>query len=135
MICAKMCAAYGCVAIHANVEIGDHMLGSIKAGHHDIAFVQEVLGGTRRAASRSQPGIIHHRVLGKKLARSRVFPIIYEECQAGKCVLNIDAILETRPSRSEEHTSELQSLMRISYAVLYLKKKTIIQNKQTQYRR
>src|SRR3546814_2084879 len=125
MICAKMCAAYGCVAIHANVEIGDHMLGSIKAGHHDIAFVQEVLGGTRRAASRSQPGIIHHRVLGKKLARSRVFPIIYEECQAGKCVLNIDAILETRPSRpeqirSEEHTSELQSLMRISYAVFCL---------------
>src|SRR3546814_7920472 len=28
------------------------------------------------------------------------------------------------PTRSEEHTSELQSLMRISYAVLYLKKKT-----------
>src|SRR3546814_4732924 len=27
-------------------------------------------------------------------------------------------------SRSEEHTSELQSLMRISYAVLLLKKKT-----------
>src|SRR3546814_17057570 len=33
------------------------------------------------------------------------------------------------PSRSEEHTSELQSLMRISYAVFCLKKKTIIQNK------
>src|SRR3546814_1670004 len=29
-----------------------------------------------------------------------------------------------RPSRSEEHTSELQSLMRISYAVFCLKKKT-----------
>src|SRR3546814_1338032 len=28
------------------------------------------------------------------------------------------------PSRSEEHTSELQSLMRISYAVFCLKKKT-----------
>src|SRR3546814_4549068 len=28
-------------------------------------------------------------------------------------------------SRSEEHTSELQSLMRISYAVFCLKKKTI----------
>src|SRR3546814_10828638 len=27
--------------------------------------------------------------------------------------------------RSEEHTSELQSLMRISYAVFFLKKKTI----------
>src|SRR3546814_8419506 len=30
---------------------------------------------------------------------------------------------ETAPSRSEEHTSELQSLMRISYAVFCLKKK------------
>src|SRR3546814_990160 len=33
--------------------------------------------------------------------------------------------------RSEEHTSELQSLMRISYAVFCLKKKT--NNKYTQY--
>src|SRR3546814_9582705 len=31
--------------------------------------------------------------------------------------------LETRLHRSEEHTSELQSLMRISYAVFCLKKK------------
>src|SRR3546814_4622423 len=33
-------------------------------------------------------------------------------------------------SRSEEHTSELQSLMRISYAVFCLKKKKKIQQKQ-----
>src|SRR3546814_7509975 len=32
------------------------------------------------------------------------------------------------PHRSEEHTSELQSLMRISYAVFCLKKKTITHN-------
>src|SRR3546814_5663579 len=32
--------------------------------------------------------------------------------------------------RSEEHTSELQSLMRISYAVVSLKKKTHIYNQQ-----
>src|SRR3546814_5039494 len=31
---------------------------------------------------------------------------------------------ETEAGRSEEHTSELQSLMRISYAVFCLKKKT-----------
>src|SRR3546814_4936931 len=37
----------------------------------------------------------------------------------------LDHMLETfsRHSRSEEHTSELQSLMRISYAVFCLKKK------------
>src|SRR3546814_5325367 len=33
---------------------------------------------------------------------------------------------EARSLRSEEHTSELQSLMRISYAVFCLKKKTTI---------
>src|SRR3546814_2055012 len=32
--------------------------------------------------------------------------------------------LAERPRRSEEHTSELQSLMRISYAVFCLKKQT-----------
>src|SRR3546814_10541875 len=36
------------------------------------------------------------------------------------------------PGRSEEHTSELQSLMRISYAVFCLKKKKI-KNKQKQH--
>src|SRR3546814_4933026 len=34
------------------------------------------------------------------------------------------AILIEKPVRSEEHTSELQSLMRISYAVFCLNKKT-----------
>src|SRR3546814_7397909 len=41
-----------------------------------------------------------------------------------------------KPDRSEEHTSELQSLMRISYAVFCLKKKIILQKyheDQTQY--
>src|SRR3546814_8417922 len=41
----------------------------------------------------------------------------------------IDARLDISHDRSEEHTSELQSLMRISYAVFCLKKKkTIIQH-------
>src|SRR3546814_8335589 len=35
-------------------------------------------------------------------------------------------------TRSEEHTSELQSLMRISYAVFCLKKKTHEKNNETQ---
>src|SRR3546814_5270667 len=35
--------------------------------------------------------------------------------------------------RSEEHTSELQSLMRISYAVFCLKKKTITKNNTMKY--
>src|SRR3546814_1901383 len=38
-----------------------------------------------------------------------------------------------RTSRSEEHTSELQSLMRISYAVFCLKKKKIKKKKTNEH--
>src|SRR3546814_5200279 len=45
-------------------------------------------------------------------------------------VINIDAIgVYGKARRSEEHTSELQSLMRISYAVFCLKKKKTTQHK------
>src|SRR3546814_6237039 len=48
---------------------------------------------------------------------------------------NIFATISERAWRSEEHTSELQSLMRISYAVFCLKKKkqtTIFNNNNNQ---
>src|SRR3546814_7527112 len=45
-----------------------------------------------------------------------------EDHRVGRRIdLDIDEV--DRPGRSEEHTSELQSLMRISYAVFCLKKK------------
>src|SRR3546814_1634744 len=54
----------------------------------------------------------------------RPTPVFLEVCQMGKRA----PIYRTRRGgllgRSEEHTSELQSLMRISYAVFCLKKKT-----------
>src|SRR3546814_6744709 len=57
-----------------------------------------------------------------------------EDAEAGR-VRDADEVFDElrrkmaapRPARSEEHTSELQSLMRISYAVFCLKKKTNIQ--------
>src|SRR3546814_9941934 len=50
--------------------------------------------------------------------RLRPFPIGAQGLQEGD-----------RTDRSEEHTSELQSLMRISYAVFCLKKKTKSQSR------
>src|SRR3546814_8186574 len=41
-----------------------------------------------------------------------------------QCIEPLDLALVVQSERSEEHTSELQSLMRISYAVFCLKKKT-----------
>src|SRR3546814_3279767 len=43
------------------------------------------------------------------------------------------ARLHQSAKRSEEHTSELQSLMRISYAVFCLKKKNTAKQNQTQH--
>src|SRR3546814_7779786 len=44
-------------------------------------------------------------------------------------VLSVPVDAQDSAPRSEEHTSELQSLMRISYAVFCLKKTTNIQNR------
>src|SRR3546814_6587793 len=48
--------------------------------------------------------------------------IIYRDPGSGAVIPDL-FILSTPSKRSEEHTSELQSLMRISYAVFCLKKK------------
>src|SRR3546814_9119786 len=60
--------------------------------------------------------------------------LIAEEPQRAETIAFCDAYVEIEatylvPARSEEHTSELQSLMRISYAVFCVKKKTHKQNK------
>src|SRR3546814_7933526 len=46
------------------------------------------------------------------------------DCQSSTCPLRAPQRESTAALRSEEHTSELQSLMRISYAVFCLNKKT-----------
>src|SRR3546814_7997375 len=52
------------------------------------------------------------------------FAIIGRLTDSGRMVLKMrGAVVGDLPIRSEEHTSELQSLMRISYAVFCLKKK------------
>src|SRR3546814_1613739 len=51
-----------------------------------------------------------------RLIRTRYGPFLLDDLPAG-------GVEEIRQHRSEEHTSELQSLMRISYAVFCLKKK------------
>src|SRR3546814_6591596 len=50
------------------------------------------------------------------------------QARGGRAHLRPRTPRHVHPGRSEEHTSELQSLMRISYAVFCLKKKNIISN-------
>src|SRR3546814_4161144 len=78
----------------------------------------------------------HHRALALQLLlqKSRVLQDVCHDVEAERRVLRqhlgieggvlaAGIGVEVAADRSEEHTSELQSLMRISYAVFCLKKK------------
>src|SRR3546814_8642711 len=54
-----------------------------------------------------------------------------KNCRCPALELRANMPIQGRYARSEEHTSELQSLMRISYAVFCLKKKKQIRTKET----
>src|SRR3546814_1173474 len=64
------------------------------------------------------------------LCRTRLRHIALSSVRSGRMVGadNGVAIVAVPARRSEEHTSELQSLMRISYAVFCLKKKNKLHN-------
>src|SRR3546814_3723116 len=71
------------------------------------------------AFARARQGIAHHPVHPKPSA------LVHAAAYSRAARFHAAGPLNTPNSlRSEEHTSELQSLMRISYAVFGLKKKT-----------
>src|SRR3546814_3118768 len=78
--------------------------------------VNEAIGITRAAAATARPFVLSFTVeTDGRLPTGD--PL-------GAAIEVVDAATEGYPAyRSEEHTSELQSLMRISYAVFCLKKK------------
>src|SRR3546814_8284870 len=79
--------------------------------HEDVHFFHDRSTGLRAIIA------IHSTHLGPAAGGARYW------CYAGDDEPLIDALRLSRGMRSEVHTSELQSLMRISYAVFCLKKK------------
>src|SRR3546814_3157874 len=90
-----------------------------------VASIEALSGGDERAGPEStRVGAILRRAspaCGLSLAGRSRHLAQYADV-GGRCLAA--ARPATRHHRSEEHTSELQSLMRISYAVFCLKKKT-----------
>src|SRR3546814_9580646 len=99
----------------------------------DLARALFVVAASAAPAAAHQPGADLDRVMGSK---EKYFQLIdkpapaFELMGAGENAVTLadftDKIVVLHfvyASRSEEHTSELQSLMRISYAVFCLKKK------------
>src|SRR3546814_6231156 len=89
----------------------------------------------------ARPALVRSRIMAR--SNSAKLPTICIIIRPAAVVVSIASVSERKPapaSRSEEHTSELQSLMRISYAVFCLKKKkqqhmihTVIQTQHTQH--
>src|SRR3546814_6741793 len=99
---------------HLRQAFGHAALGAMLAGD-DVARLHEALVVTRSDAvfRHADEGVDVELVVGED-----------------------HEVLEMRRiGRSEEHTSELQSLMRISYAVFCLKKKKRNRSKTTTYHR
>src|SRR3546814_7478936 len=115
------------------------MLRAEAAHHPAVAAVGAVEGGKAAAAPPETVFLGLQRPLGLEAGvYEQQSPALVPGCIAG-AARAVDAFgvggaaqaAEEPPmaGRSEEHTSELQSLMRISYAVFCLKKKN--KNKQT----
>src|SRR3546814_7397005 len=84
-----------------------------------IAFVEDYLSGH---------GVASRRIANEDGTKANLFATLGPADRAGGIVLSGHTAVvpvdgQDWTSRSEEHTSELQSLMRISYAVFCLNKK------------
>src|SRR3546814_6722676 len=82
-----------------------------------------VVGPVGRALRNSGPAFDSARAVSAGNATAGVLFGPFGAAVYGADRLQQPAHPQTHRARSEEHTSELQSLMRISYAVLCLKKK------------
>src|SRR3546814_5234168 len=92
---------------HLVLDGGRHELSDIAAEHRDLL--------DQPARDRLQRDIGHQE--------HRLDPVVERLVHARHLIFVFEVGDRAQP-RSEEHTSELQSLMRISYAVFCLKKKT-----------
>src|SRR3546814_7867355 len=85
-------------------RLGDKRHGTVEPdGEHIVALGQRAVGGA----------VLHVGAVAPDAGGDRL------------AVFGVRPDLARQRERSEEHTSELQSLMRISYAVFCLKKKKI----------
>src|SRR3546814_2837699 len=105
-----------CMEMFAGVEMGGFEIG---------AQAVDQSGGKRRFLLQQQMAIIalHARIGFEPIFHRRDWWLARMHSSPGRSPLHVSASA-ARLKRSEEHTSELQSLMRISYAVFCLKKKT-----------
>src|SRR3546814_7694923 len=115
-----------------NLPLGLHQQGGVPALSGGLTDILEVVGCQPLAMGCAE--LVEQAFQALEIARLHHHPAFLTQLIDAQCVLaGLDALRqqavivaeasEVRLLRSEEHTSELQSLMRTSYAVFCLKKK------------
>src|SRR3546814_6963121 len=107
-------------------RIGEHCDGWIPVYHNDQVAFGEGSGPENVKKSRAK---LHQfaEAAGREVSHFEISAILTPESAVESVQIYEDAGVD----RSEEHTSELQSLMRISYGVFCLKKNTKLTIHQT----
>src|SRR3546814_6322834 len=115
------------VTLHLGIAIGNRTLSETKGfhlgpGQRDASLEHLVYGVFIARAPVLGDGfrLVERGILG---TRHQISPACSSARSTAFCDVSEGQVIGSL-SRSEEHTSELQSLMRISYAVFCLKKKT-----------
>src|SRR3546814_8686554 len=112
------------------LELGEHLFDRVQVGavgrqEEEARTDAADSGADGRTLVTAQ--VIHDdNVAGGQRRQQALLDICDEALAVDRLVEDtgrVDAVTAQRRQRSEEHTSELQSLMRISYAVFCLKKK------------
>src|SRR3546814_2970569 len=113
-----------CSSDLARPDVGD-CRGGAGDGGDEVEAGERERDREQRVTGREQEEEAHHRA--GDAVRNRLAVVVGEEHAVGleqAMDLRVSSRIEhLEAERSEEHTSELQSLMRISYAVFCLKKK------------
>src|SRR3546814_6963411 len=104
---------FKCYGYHRDLHVLTHSFPTRRSS--DLRSTQAFMLLSRSASSK--------RLTGGSLLSSRVSAGASFAPSAASAVAALSVLSPVHADRSEEHTSELQSLMRISYAVFCLKQK------------
>src|SRR3546814_7281240 len=115
-----------CYGAHRDLHVLTHSFPPLRSS--DLAVANIAVAYRRRGSERSSGKLAGTNRARKRAPRRRGAPFTKQEPErAGRLLdpvtLHPLALHLAGAARSEEHTSELQSLMRISYAVFCLKNK------------
>src|SRR3546814_9106989 len=123
-VCSSDLAVVAEATLRARIAAKTAASAAIAEGHGGIAVAVDLAAVILRALRLVGQQVVRLGDVGEFLRRLGIVLVLVGMQFLGELAIGGLDLRIARTLRSEEHTSELQSLMRISYAVFCLTKKT-----------